>query len=95
MILQSPACRNYVGKDDALAQNLTFASGDTLVIRTDDKTVLDPNGPGRNSVRLYSNKKYKNHVTVYVPPVHSPNLPIADAMFANRWNIRHMPEGCG
>ncbi len=87
--------RNYVSKNDALAQNLTYASENTLIIRADDKNVLDPSGPGRNSVRLYSNKEYKNHVTVCVPPVDSSHDSTADDMFTSRWNIMHMPEGCG
>ncbi len=55
-------------QDTALAQNLTFYSGDHFVIRADHKTKLSSSGPGRNSVRLQSNKKYTTHVTVFVPP---------------------------
>ena len=50
----------------ALKKNLTYAHGDHFVIRADHTTVLDPNGPGRDSVRLESNKVYENHVTVCV-----------------------------
>lgn len=53
----------------ALAQNLTFYSGDHFVIRADHTARLGPGGPGRNSVRLQSNKKYTTHVTVCVPPL--------------------------
>lgn len=49
----------------ALQKNLTYTSDSTLVIRADDTTVLDPSGPGRDSVRLMSNNVYENHVTVY------------------------------
>lgn len=52
----------------ALAQNLTFSSGDHFVIRADHTTKLSAGGPGRNSVRLQSNKQYTTHVTVSVPP---------------------------
>ncbi|KAJ8489562.1 hypothetical protein ONZ51_g2842 [Trametes cubensis] len=56
---------NYVDQATALAQNLTFSSGDHFVIRADDTTVLSASGPGRNSVRLQSNKQYTTHVTVW------------------------------
>ncbi|THH31666.1 hypothetical protein EUX98_g2499 [Antrodiella citrinella] len=56
---------NYVDQTTALAQNLTYASGDHFIIRADDTTVLSAGGPGRNSVRLQSNKQYLNHVAVF------------------------------
>ena len=56
--------RNYVDQATALAQNLTYANGDTLILRADYWTTLDPNGPGRNSVRIQSNKQYTTHVIV-------------------------------
>ncbi|KAF9010119.1 endo-beta-glucanase [Cyathus striatus] len=36
-----------------------------FVLRADYKTVLDPNGPGRNSVRIQSNKQYTTGVMVF------------------------------
>ena len=59
-------CRNYVDEKTALQKNLTFAHHDHFVIRADHTTVLDPRGPGRDSVRLESNNVYGNHVTVCV-----------------------------
>ncbi|KAI0757797.1 laminarinase [Daedaleopsis nitida] len=56
---------NYVSEDIAIAQNLTFALDDHLIIRADHTTVLQANGPGRNSVRLMSNKQYTTHVSVW------------------------------
>ncbi|KAI0790474.1 laminarinase [Abortiporus biennis] len=56
---------NYVDQTTALAQNLTYANGDTFIIRADFKTKLSASGPGRNSVRLQSNKQYSNHVAVF------------------------------
>ncbi|KAF4601521.1 hypothetical protein EYR38_006175 [Pleurotus pulmonarius] len=47
-----------------LRLNLTYAAGDTFILRADSKTVLDPNGPGRNSVRIQSKKAYTTHVSV-------------------------------
>lgn len=55
---------NYVDQATAVAKNLTFASGDTLILRADDTTILDPNGPGRNSVRIRSVKTYTTHVAM-------------------------------
>ena len=59
-------CRNYVDQPTALAQNLTYANGNTLVLRSDYKTTLSASGPGRNSVRIRSNKSYKYHVVMSV-----------------------------
>ncbi|EJF56125.1 endo-beta-glucanase [Dichomitus squalens LYAD-421 SS1] len=56
---------NYVDQATAVAQNLTYASGDTLILRADDTTVLSASDPGRSSVRLQSNNVYSNHVTVW------------------------------
>lgn len=56
---------NYVDQATALAQNLTFASGNTLILRADSKTTLSSSGPGRNSVRIRSVKTYTTHVSVF------------------------------
>ncbi|KAF9445875.1 glycoside hydrolase family 16 protein [Macrolepiota fuliginosa MF-IS2] len=56
---------NYVDQATAMAQNLTFAGHTSSIIRADFKTVLDPNGPGRNSVRIRSKKTYTTHVAVF------------------------------
>ena len=58
---------NYVDQATALAQNLTFATDTSFIMRADSFTTLDPNGPGRNSVRIQSNNVYNTHVSVYVP----------------------------
>ncbi|PIL26819.1 hypothetical protein GSI_11080 [Ganoderma sinense ZZ0214-1] len=56
---------NYVSQATALERNLTYASGDTLILRADSTQVLDPFGPGRDSFRLQSNKVYNEHVAVW------------------------------
>ncbi|KAI0072358.1 putative laminarinase [Panus rudis PR-1116 ss-1] len=56
---------NYVDQATALAQNLTYASGNTFIIRADSKTTLSASGPGRNSVRVKSVKTYTTHVDVF------------------------------
>lgn len=62
----APLTSNYVDQATAQSLNLTFASGNTLIMRADDTTVLSPSGPGRNSVRIQSLKSYTTHVAVYV-----------------------------
>ncbi|KAF8152573.1 glycoside hydrolase family 16 protein [Crassisporium funariophilum] len=56
---------NYVDQSTSRSENLTYASHDTFVLRTDFKTVLDPNGLGRNSVRIKSKKTYEKHVVIF------------------------------
>ncbi|KAL0946423.1 hypothetical protein HGRIS_012646 [Hohenbuehelia grisea] len=56
---------NYVDGPTAQARNLTFASHDTFILRADHTNVLDPNGPGRDSVRIRSNKVFTSHVAVF------------------------------
>lgn len=54
----------YVDQATALANNLTFASSDSFVMRCDDTTVLAASDPGRKSVRIRSLKTYTTHVIV-------------------------------
>ena len=56
--------RLYVDQDTALSLNLTYASGDTLILRSDDTTVLSSSDPGRASVRIMSVNTYSTHVVV-------------------------------
>ncbi|KAL0949940.1 hypothetical protein HGRIS_009965 [Hohenbuehelia grisea] len=56
---------NYVDQATARAQNLTFGSGNTFILRADHTTTLSPGGPGRNSVRIRTNKAYTTHVAVF------------------------------
>jgi len=56
---------NYVDASTAAADNLTYASANHFVLRADSWTVLDPNGPGRNSVRIQSNKQYTTSVMIF------------------------------
>ncbi|KAH8100225.1 putative laminarinase [Cristinia sonorae] len=56
---------NYVDQATAVRLNLTFAQGNTLVLRADSSSVLSPSGPGRNSVRIRSQKTYTTHVAVF------------------------------
>ncbi|KAG2008383.1 glycosyl hydrolase family 16 [Coprinopsis cinerea AmutBmut pab1-1] len=56
---------NYVNETIARQEGLAYATGDTFVLRADSTTVLDPKGPGRNSVRLVSRRYYKTSVMVF------------------------------
>ncbi|KAJ7624383.1 endo-beta-glucanase [Roridomyces roridus] len=57
---------NYVDRATAQAQNLTFASGNTFILRADSKTVIsDSSSTGRNSVRIRSNNAYTTHAAVF------------------------------
>ncbi|KAF8319716.1 hypothetical protein DL93DRAFT_110943 [Clavulina sp. PMI_390] len=55
---------NYVSQAQAKSLNLTYTSSDTFILRADDTTTLTPSGPGRNSVRLQSNKLYDTSLLV-------------------------------
>ncbi|PFH49583.1 glycoside hydrolase family 16 protein [Amanita thiersii Skay4041] len=56
---------NYVDATKAASENLTYASGNHFILRADYKKILSPTGPGRDSVRLKSNKQYLNSVMVF------------------------------
>ncbi|KAJ3541597.1 hypothetical protein NMY22_g3829 [Coprinellus aureogranulatus] len=57
---------NYVDRETADSLNLTSVTDSgTFVLRADSTSVLDPSGPGRNSVRLKSKMEYRNHVAVF------------------------------
>jgi len=56
---------NYVDQATSIKQNLTYASQDTFILRTDFQSVLNPNGTGRNSVRIRSKKTFTTHVAIF------------------------------
>ncbi|KAF9475568.1 endo-1,3(4)-beta-glucanase [Pholiota conissans] len=55
----------YVDQATSKSLNLTFASSNSFILRTDFKTVLSASGPGRNSVRIRSAKTYTTHAAVF------------------------------
>ncbi|PBK67425.1 2 beta-glucanase [Armillaria solidipes] len=63
---------NYVNAATAASQNLTYASDGTFILRADFTTVLDATGPGRNSVRLQSNKQYGSNTVMVFNIRHMP-----------------------
>ncbi|KAJ8463021.1 hypothetical protein ONZ45_g17727 [Pleurotus djamor] len=56
---------NYVDQATAQNLNLSVVNGEDLILRPDHTTVLTPGGPGRNSVRIRSNKVFTTHVAVF------------------------------
>ncbi|KAF8982531.1 concanavalin A-like lectin/glucanase domain-containing protein, partial [Cyathus striatus] len=56
---------NYVNEHIARKSNLTYASYNSFLLRADYTAMLDPDGPGRNSVRIRSRKTYTNHVAIF------------------------------
>jgi hypothetical protein len=48
----------------AIERKLTKATKDSFIMRADSRTVLDPEGPGRDSIRAESKKQWTNGITV-------------------------------
>ena len=55
---------NYVTADVAASEGLMKTVGSQLFIGVDNNTVLDPNGPGRDSVRIQSNNAYTHALVI-------------------------------
>jgi len=56
---------NYVSQAEAQNLTLTIATHRSFILRADNTTVLDPSGPGRNSVRIQSKNTYTTHVIIF------------------------------
>ncbi|KAH7910586.1 concanavalin A-like lectin/glucanase domain-containing protein [Hygrophoropsis aurantiaca] len=55
---------NYVNKDMALQNNLTFASGNKFVMRADDRNVVLSQARGRDSIRITSYAAYEDSLLI-------------------------------
>ncbi|KAF9562372.1 glycoside hydrolase family 16 protein, partial [Agrocybe pediades] len=55
----------YVDMQTSIDQNLTYGHHNTFILRTDFQSVLQPDGPGRNSVRIRSKNTYTTHVAIF------------------------------
>ncbi|WWD16308.1 hypothetical protein CI109_100734 [Kwoniella shandongensis] len=55
---------NYVDLNTARNNNLSFASGDTFVMRADSSHVVTPSARGRDSVRIHSKETFSDGVLV-------------------------------
>lgn len=56
---------NYVDRETAVARNLTYADRDTFILRADSNKRLSRDGPGRDSIRMLSNRQWTNGVMVF------------------------------
>ncbi|KAK7462312.1 hypothetical protein VKT23_007913 [Stygiomarasmius scandens] len=56
---------NYVSQATAQSENLTYASNGHFILRSDFKKTLSASGPGRDSVRIQSNRQYETAVMMY------------------------------
>ncbi|KZT63997.1 glycoside hydrolase family 16 protein [Daedalea quercina L-15889] len=56
---------DYVNQSTALANNLTFTSDDTFIMRADYTSNLTASGLGRMSNRIKSYAQYRTHVAVF------------------------------
>ncbi|EIW77513.1 glycoside hydrolase family 16 protein [Coniophora puteana RWD-64-598 SS2] len=55
----------YLDQATAKTDNLSYTKGNSFVIAADSTTTLSASGPGRNSIRIKSNKTYKTHVVIF------------------------------
>ncbi|KAG8835534.1 hypothetical protein FRC17_002763 [Serendipita sp. 399] len=83
---------NYLSQADSLARGLTVTSANSLLLKADSTTTLDPNGPGRASNRIMSKKVY-NHNTVLVADVK--HMPVGCGTWPALWstNVGTWPNG--
>ncbi|KAG8994775.1 hypothetical protein FRB94_012562 [Tulasnella sp. JGI-2019a] len=74
---------NYTDKAFAIQQNLTYTNHDTLILRADyTQTTNYPTGPGRNSVRMRSNKTYNSSVAI----MNLRHMPVGCATWPAFWS---------
>jgi hypothetical protein len=55
---------NYVTQSQAQSESIYKISGSQVFVGVDNKTVLNPSGTGRNSVRLMSNTAYNRGIII-------------------------------
>jgi len=96
LTISSHLCSAYVDRATADANNLTYADGNTFVLRADSTNVVGAGESGRKSVRLVSLQTFQHHAAMYV----GPNLGPTDRLLmwypsAYSFDVRHMPQGCG
>ncbi|KAF8556871.1 2 beta-glucanase [Imleria badia] len=82
---------NYVDQQTALDLNLTYATSNTFIMRADHTNALDPNGPGRDSVRIRTKNQYTTHVAVF----DMPHMPQGCGTWPDVWesNESNWPNG--
>jgi len=85
---------DYVDKNTAIANNLTYGGGNTFILRADSTNKVASGERGRKSVRLVSTESFRHHVAMYVVLDPSYNGSVADALAIHSFDVRHMPQGC-
>jgi len=86
----------YVDRATAVANNLTYANGNTFVLRADSTDVVGAGEAGRKSVRLVSLQTFQHHAAMYVvlDPGPTDRL-LIPLLITCSFDVRHMPQGCG
>lgn len=51
---------DYVSIDEAVSSNLSYATDDKFIMRSDFTNIVDPSARGRKSVRIGSRKEYND-----------------------------------
>ena len=64
---------DYVDRDTAVANNLTYGGSNTFILRADFTNKVASGERGRKSVRLISTKTFRHHVAMYVTQTHGQN----------------------
>ncbi|KAG8743423.1 hypothetical protein FRC10_012088 [Ceratobasidium sp. 414] len=77
---------NYVDMNTAIAHNLTQATRDSFIMRADSTNVLDPSGPGRESIRLQSKKQWTTAVSVF----NLNHMPVGCGTWPAYWMTQHV-----
>ncbi|KAG8706067.1 hypothetical protein FRC11_008536 [Ceratobasidium sp. 423] len=87
----------YVNQATAQSLNLTYANGNTFIIRADYTTTLSASGSGRRSVRIQSKKQWDNHVEI-MDVRHMPQgcgtWPATTTLTDCNWQV-NSNSGCG
>ncbi|KAG9078616.1 hypothetical protein FS749_009334 [Ceratobasidium sp. UAMH 11750] len=77
---------NYVDMKTAIAHNLTRATYGNFIMRADSTNVLDPSGPGRESIRLQSKKQWTTAVSV----LNLNHMPVGCGTWPAYWMTQHV-----
>ncbi|KAG9089863.1 hypothetical protein FRC07_012239, partial [Ceratobasidium sp. 392] len=78
---------NYVDMQTAIAHNLTQCTPrGNFIMRADSTSVLDPSGPGRESIRLQSKKQWTNGVFV----LNLNHMPVGCGTWPAYWMTQHV-----
>jgi hypothetical protein len=54
----------YVGAEEGKSLNILRAQGKQMYMGVDSKSILNPNGPGRKSIRVQSKRAYNQALVI-------------------------------